>query len=89
MQDYALELLACIDGLFSGSVIAIQEQNNEMGRVLPMSEESNSAELLSLTTNIVSAHVSNNSVSMTDLPQLIRDVYNTLSAVDSGAEQEV
>ena len=26
---------------------------------------------------------------MTDLPQLIRDVYNTLSSVDSGADQEI
>lgn len=59
-----------------------------MGHVLPMSDQSNSAELLSLTTNIVSAHVSNNSVSLSDLPQLIRDVYSTLSTVDGSVDQE-
>ncbi|MEM7223480.1 MAG: MucR family transcriptional regulator [Pseudomonadota bacterium] len=53
-----------------------------------MSDQSNSAELLSLTTNIVSAHVSNNSVSLSDLPQLIRDVYSTLSTVDGSVDQE-
>ena len=52
-----------------------------------MSEKSNPSELLSLTTNIVAAHVSNNSVAVTDLPQLIRDVYETLSGVAGGTER--
>ncbi len=38
-------------------------------------------ELLSLTTQIVSAHVSNNSVALPDLPNLIEQVYKTLSSV--------
>ena len=41
-------------------------------------------ELLELTTEIVSAHVSNNTLAVTDLPQLIQDVYRTLSAVGTG-----
>lgn len=38
-------------------------------------------DLLSLTSEIVSAHVSNNSVAMSDLPQLIEQVYRTLANV--------
>ncbi len=53
-----------------------------------MSDQSNSSELLSLTTNIVSAHVSNHSVPVDDLPQLIRDVYQTLSTVGGVTERE-
>ena len=46
-----------------------------------MSEQPKPSEILSLTTNIVAAHVANNSVAVADLPQLIRDVYETLSSV--------
>ena len=46
-----------------------------------MSEESKPTELLALTSSIVSAHVSNNSVPVTDLANLIREVYMTLSSV--------
>lgn len=52
-----------------------------------MPDQTNSSELLSLTTNIVSAHVSNNPVTVTDLPQLIKDVYETLSGVGGGSER--
>ncbi len=38
-------------------------------------------ELLSLTTTIVSAHVGNNSVAVSDLPPLITQVYKTLANV--------
>ncbi len=41
-----------------------------------------------MTTNIVAAHVSNNSVAVADLPVIIRDVYDTLSAVGTGAGRE-
>lgn len=37
--------------------------------------------LLTLTTNIVSAHLSNNAVSTEDIPALIRKVYSTLTNV--------
>lgn len=45
-----------------------------------------SAELLSLTADIVAAHVSNNSVATADLPVLIDQVYKTLASV--GGEPE-
>ena len=46
-----------------------------------MTDEIAKNEILELTTDIVAAHVSNNTVTLTDLPQLIRDVYNTLSGL--------
>jgi predicted transcriptional regulator len=49
-----------------------------------MPDTQNHNELLELTTEIVSAHVSNNTLAVTDLPQLIQDVYRTLSAVGTG-----
>jgi len=48
-----------------------------------MSERSNTSDLLTLTTEIVSAHVANNSVAVSDLPHLIQEVYRTLSSVGS------
>ena len=53
-----------------------------------MSEESQGNELLGLTTQIVAAHVSNNTVAVNDLPQLIEQVYNTLSSVGQEAKPE-
>lgn len=46
-----------------------------------MEKDSTQNDLLSLTTDIVSAHVSNNVVAVNDLPQLIEQVYKTLSTV--------
>ena len=48
-----------------------------------MTEQSNSNELLELTTEIVAAHVSNNTVAVSDLPNIIQEVYKTLSNVGS------
>ena len=42
-------------------------------------EQSN--DLLALTTEIVAAHVSNNTVALGDLPQLIAQVYNSLAHI--------
>lgn len=39
------------------------------------------SDLLQLTANIVSAHVSNNKVEINDLPQLIKQVHEILSSV--------
>ncbi len=50
-----------------------------------MNNGSTPDELLTLTTEIVAAHVANNSVAMSDLPQLIEQVYKTLANV--GTEQ--
>jgi predicted transcriptional regulator len=46
-----------------------------------MSDSSNSGDLLALTTEIVAAHVSNNTVAVADLPQLINQVYQSLSNI--------
>ena len=46
-----------------------------------MSDTSNANELLALTTDIVASHVSNNTVAITDLPQLIQQVYSALANV--------
>ena len=46
-----------------------------------MSEEQGGRELLGLTAQIVAAHVSNNSVPLTDVPALIEQVHRTLSGL--------
>ena len=40
-----------------------------------------SADILALTSQIVSAHLSNNSVSIGDVPKLIEQVFATLNGV--------
>jgi len=50
-----------------------------------MPDESPSADLLGLTAEIVAAHVSNNPVSLADLPNLIQEIYRTLSSVGQPA----
>ena len=52
-----------------------------------MADEIQSNEyLITMTTDIVAAHVSNNSVAVADLPSLIASIYETLSGL-GGAEQ--
>lgn len=46
-----------------------------------MADQENRSELLELTSEIVAAHVSNNTLPVNDLPQLIQDVYSTLATV--------
>lgn len=41
--------------------------------------------LITLTSDIVAAHVSNNSVAVSDLPQLIQNVHSALAGLDSPA----
>ena len=43
--------------------------------------------LITLTADIVSAHVSNNSVAVNDLPQLIQNVHNALSGLGQRAPE--
>ena len=50
-----------------------------------MAEQAASADVLGLTAQIVSAHVSNNSIGAEALPNLIQEVYRTLAGV--GKEQ--
>jgi predicted transcriptional regulator len=40
-------------------------------------------DLLTLTTEIVAAHVSNNTVAVNDLPQLINQIYSSLANIGS------
>jgi predicted transcriptional regulator len=50
-----------------------------------MAEETKPAELLALTAQIVSAHLSHNTVASGDVASLIRDVHGTLAGLASGA----
>jgi predicted transcriptional regulator len=50
-----------------------------------MSESSAHVDLLGLTAEIVSAHVSNNPVPISELPNLIQDVHRTLSTLGTPA----
>ena len=49
-----------------------------------MSDPANKEEILVLTTEIVSAYVSNNTVGAADISGLIEQVYKTLSTVNAG-----
>ena len=46
--------------------------------------DNNDETLIALTTDIVAAHVSNNSVAVNDLPQLIQNVHGALAGLGSG-----
>ena len=50
-----------------------------------MAEQSNPNGLLDLTTEIVASHVSNNTVSVVELPQLIKQVYASLAGAPGGS----
>ena len=51
-----------------------------------MSQETDNAELLALTTDIVASHVANNSVNVADLPQLIQQVFGALSELGNPSQ---
>lgn len=53
-----------------------------------MQEDDNTQHLLQYTTDIVSSHVANNTVALSDLPSLIRNVYDTLTSIQN-QKQEV
>jgi predicted transcriptional regulator len=50
-----------------------------------MADHSDKASYIQLTTNIVSAYVSNNTVSSAEIPTLISEVYSALMGVSTGA----
>ena len=55
-----------------------------------MDNQENPAEtLVALTADIVSAHVSNNSVAVNDLPQLIENVHTALAGLGQAKEEPV
>jgi predicted transcriptional regulator len=49
-----------------------------------MSQDDNSEMLITLTADIVAAHVSNNSVAVSDLPTLINNVHGALAGLSGG-----
>lgn len=51
-------------------------------------EHDMSETLITLTSDIVAAHVSNNNVDVADVPVLITNVYQALSGLDGAAEPE-
>jgi predicted transcriptional regulator len=57
--------------------------NETHGGIVEMNNSDQSSDLLALTTEIVAAHVSNNTVPVGDLPQLINQVYNSLANIGS------
>lgn len=53
-----------------------------------MTEKMSQNELLALTTEIVSSHVSNNVVPVNDLPELIKQTYASLAGLGHTVEEE-
>ncbi len=51
-----------------------------------MSEQTNTEDLLAFTTEIVSSHVSNNTIPASELPALIQSVYKALASVDTAVQ---
>ena len=54
-----------------------------------MSDIHNNTELLSLTADIVSSHLSNNSVAVSDIPSVISNVYAALSGLGTAIPEKV
>jgi predicted transcriptional regulator len=48
-----------------------------------MSDQNQKTELLSLTTNIVTSYLSKNSIEVSEIPNLIREVFSTLTSVNN------
>lgn len=46
-----------------------------------MSEDIDKLELLALTTDIVTSHLSRNSIDPNEIPKLIKDIYSTLATI--------
>ena len=59
-----------------------------MDRESEMTEQPTHDELLALTSNIVSAHISKNETAKSELPKLIKEVYGTLSALGVPHDQK-
>lgn len=51
-----------------------------------MTEKLSQNELLALTTEIVASHVSNNTVAVSDLPEVIQKVYGSLNTLSPNPE---
>ena len=53
-----------------------------------MTDETNDDTLITLTADIVAAHVSNNSVAVNDLPQLINNIHGALAGLSGRSAPE-
>lgn len=53
----------------------------EFGKANPSALSGNGSDLLGLTAQVVSNHLSNNSVEATEIPSLIREVHTTLQSL--------
>ncbi len=53
-----------------------------------MAESTSHNEIMTLTTEIVAAHVANNSVAVADLPDLIQQVYRSLTNAGDASAAE-
>jgi len=53
-----------------------------------MENKNDTAELMQLTADIVASHVSNNTVAVSDLPVLIRQVYESLAGLGKPMQAE-
>ncbi len=62
------------------------DQNRQLRKGEAMPKEESGNDLLGLTEKIVSAHVGNNAVASSDLPNLIRAVYDALGNVRAAGE---
>jgi predicted transcriptional regulator len=49
-----------------------------------MTEQTKPTDLLNIVSGIVGAYLGNNNVPSTELPQLIRDIYQTFAAISAG-----
>jgi predicted transcriptional regulator len=58
-------------------------RNQTHDGIIVMNNSDQGNDLLTLTTEIVAAHVSNNTVAVGDLPQLINQVYSSLANIGS------
>ena len=54
-----------------------------------MADQKETNEILELTTEIVSSHLANNTVAVQDIPDLIRQVYGTLSSIDQAPSAQL
>lgn len=59
---------------------------NQAEYIMAKFDTDTSETLITLTSDIVAAHVSNNSVDVSDVPTLISNVYSALSGLGNGAE---
>jgi predicted transcriptional regulator len=54
-----------------------------------MPERRDSREILTLTTQIITAYVSHNTVSADELPKLLQQLFETLSGIDRGGQAAI